>query len=194
MQAYNPSVGFAASSPYTGEPIEVRTNLIQYTNTGEPTPQKGEIIMIYDNIKNASKYKTLREDIKTGLEKISGLETLEVGKYEIDGKKIFASVQQYESKITDPIRFENHKNYIDIQYIIDGEEEIITAYADEKLRDAEYNDVKDVEFYKYTPENNKFNMKAGDFLILFPGEAHVPGLAKDGKPQTVKKIVVKIMM
>ena len=31
-------------------------------------------------------------------------------------------------------------------------------------------------------------------LILFPGEAHVPGLAKDGKPQTVKKIVVKIMM
>ncbi len=150
--------------------------------------------MIYDNIKNASKYKTLREDIKTGLEKISGLETLEVGKYEIDGKKIFASVQQYESKITDPIRFENHKNYIDIQYIIDGEEEIITAYADEKLRDAEYNDVKDVEFYKYTPENNKFNMKAGDFLILFPGEAHVPGLAKDGKPQTVKKIVVKIMM
>ena len=30
VQTYNPSVGFAASSPYTGEPIEVRTNLIQY--------------------------------------------------------------------------------------------------------------------------------------------------------------------
>ena len=29
MQTYNPSVGFVASSPYTGEPIEVRTNLIQ---------------------------------------------------------------------------------------------------------------------------------------------------------------------
>ncbi len=34
VQTYNPSVSFAASSPYTGEPIEVHTNLIQCPYTG----------------------------------------------------------------------------------------------------------------------------------------------------------------
>lgn len=149
--------------------------------------------MIYDNIKNAERYFSLREDIKIGLEKIKELEKKEPGKYEIDGKKIFASVQEYESKVPEKILFENHGKYIDIQYIISGEEEILTSAAEDDRKSIPYDAEHDVEFYDYTEDHHTFKMNGGDFVILFPGEPHAPGLAKYGKPQKMKKIVVKIM-
>lgn len=150
--------------------------------------------MICDNIKNAEKYFSLREDIKIGLEKIKELEKKEPGKYEIDGNKIFAFVQEYESKVPEKILFENHGKYIDIQYIISGEEEILTSAAEDDRKSVPFDAERDVEFYDYTEDHNTFKMNGGDFVILFPGEPHAPGLAKYGKPQKMKKIVVKIML
>ena len=37
MQTYNPSVTYGASSPYTGEPIEVRADLI-FSGTDQSLP------------------------------------------------------------------------------------------------------------------------------------------------------------
>ena len=50
------------------------------------------------------------------------MEKAEVGKYEIDGKNVFASVQEYDTKPENEKRFELHKDYIDVQYIVSGEE------------------------------------------------------------------------
>ena len=76
--------------------------------------------MIFDNIKNAETYFNLDEKIKKGLEFIlnNDLTTFENGKYEIDGDKVTANIQEYDTKAEG--LFEAHKNYIDIQYVISG--------------------------------------------------------------------------
>ena len=49
---------------------------------------------------------------------------LENGKYEIDGEDIFVSVQDYNTKPESEGKFEAHKQYADIQFIIKGEEKL----------------------------------------------------------------------
>ena len=44
------------------------------------------------------------------------------GKYEIAGDEIFASVMTYTTAPENEKKFELHRKYIDIQYIISGEE------------------------------------------------------------------------
>jgi biofilm protein TabA len=40
-------------------------------------------------------------------------------------------------------------------------------------------------------EGSFFDLRAGEFVLLWPGEAHMPGMAI-GDPASVRKIVVKI--
>ena len=44
------------------------------------------------------------------------------GRIEIDGDQVFALVQAYTSKPIDQGRSEAHRNYIDIHYVAEGEE------------------------------------------------------------------------
>ena len=50
---------------------------------------------------------------------------------------------------------------------------------------------KDVEFL--TGDGAFVQLAAGDFVVLWPGEAHMPGMA-NGAPAPVTKVVVKIRM
>ena len=56
--------------------------------------------MILDTMKNKELYYKLGEGFKKGFEFIEKCkaEGIEVGKYEIDGKNVFANVQEYNSK------------------------------------------------------------------------------------------------
>ena len=68
--------------------------------------------------------------IVTSLEKIfeiarsADVLSLEAGRYELDGADCFYMIQKYDTKSPDKARHETHENYIDIQIILSGEEEI----------------------------------------------------------------------
>ena len=78
--------------------------------------------MIFDNIKNASKYYNLDEKIKTGLLFLQNndLKSMQLGKHIINDD-IYINIEQYFPKPIENCKFEAHKKYIDIQYIIEGE-------------------------------------------------------------------------
>lgn len=119
------------------------------------------------------------------------LQDLEVKKHEIDGENLFASVMEYNSKNEADARYEAHKKYIDIQYVLTGKELMgITPITDLKEMLQPYNDSTDIQFFTV---NNITNRKAepGTFFLFFPSDAHRPGL-KDGESIPVKKIVVKV--
>ena len=149
--------------------------------------------MIFDNIKNAKLYYGSHKNFEKAFEFIDKAvkENLPVGKYEIDGVDLYASVQEYLSKDFETAKNEGHRNYIDIQFVISGTEQILVEdIADSKIK-TEYNDVKDVEFY-YDGENAcSLTLKDGDFAILFPHDIHKPGLTYK-TPENVRKIVVKV--
>jgi YhcH/YjgK/YiaL family protein len=82
--------------------------------------------VIIDKIENADLYKVLSDGIAKGLELIkdAGIAAQEDGKYEVDGDNLFYMIQRYPTKNKEDMLFEAHKDYIDIQAIIDGEETI----------------------------------------------------------------------
>jgi YhcH/YjgK/YiaL family protein len=123
--------------------------------------------------------------------KNSDLRKLELKRYDIDGDNLFATISEYVSKNEETTKFEAHKKYIDIQYVISGKEvmniaplttvkEVLTPY--DATKDIEFVTVNKVVNYKATP---------GNFFIFFPGDAHRPGL-RDGENSQVRKVVVKV--
>ncbi len=140
-----------------------------------------------------SLFNEIGQNLQKGLDWLrkTDLENLADGKYLIDSERIFANVQSYETKITAP--FEAHKKYIDIQYMIKGEEKIGVVDYDVCTTVEQYNSQKDIEFLDCSENVNYCTLKEGEFLILYPDDAHQPSLAIDN-PAFVKKAVVKVLI
>ncbi len=97
---------------------------------------------------------------------------------------------KYETKNFDLTKFENHKKNIDIHYIMEGTEQIGINLVDNLKSNIEYNEDGDYQLFDGSVED-KIILNAGEFLLLFPGEAHVTGGDVIGSA-IVKKIVYKI--
>ena len=150
--------------------------------------------MVFDNLKNCGLYYNMHPRFKEAFDFIAKAikENLAAGKYEIDGKELWASVQEYTSKLESDAKAEAHKNYIDIQYIVSGTEVIEGFDIDKATPKSEYNDVKDVMFYEDFADATKGVLNADEYGIFFPRDVHKPGMCLNGNQDTVKKIVVKV--
>ncbi len=149
--------------------------------------------MIFDNVKNCSLYYAVHKNFKKAFDFIikAVKENLPVGKYEIDGTDLYASVQEYLSKDEQAAKNEGHRNYIDIQFVIKGTEKILVEDINFSKIKTEYNEVKDVEFYFDAEDANALILNEGDFAVLFPHDIHKPCLTYKTQ-ENVKKIVVKV--
>ncbi len=123
--------------------------------------------------------------------KENDLTKLEVKRYDIDGDNAYALISEYLTKNEEDARYEAHRNYIDIQYVITGKEQIGVAPMSMKKEVLEpYDATKDIMFLSV----NQFNNIKADpdrFFIFFPDDIHRPGL-KDGENSQVRKVVVKV--
>ena len=153
--------------------------------------------MLSANIKIAKKYDYLNERFQKAYKWLeeNDLSSLAVGKYPIDGDKVYASVQEYETQPWAERKYESHKKYFGLQYIVSGEEFFgICPIRD--LADADsYNEEKDIMFYHKEPEQRTgLVLKAGDYAIVAPEDGHKPKAAVLDKPAHVKKIVIKVAL
>ena len=151
--------------------------------------------MIYDRLNNAKQYYSLDEKIKIAFEflKNTDLKTLADGSYDIIGREIYANVQSLKTKPPVERKWEVHRKYIDIQYVIKGREKMGYGILEDFNQIIEkYDDEKDVEFLN----GKKFNfvdVNEGDFVIFYPNDVHAPMLAVD-EPNEIKKVIVKICL
>jgi YhcH/YjgK/YiaL family protein len=111
------------------------------------------------------------------------------GRYEIDGEDVFCMVQSYQTEPGGNKRFEAHRVYADIQLILKGNEAMLWAPIEGMNEAAPYE--HDVVFYPLVDGAQSISMIPGHFAVLFPQDAHVPGLAQ-GEPQQVRKAVAKV--
>ncbi|MDY4919824.1 MAG: YhcH/YjgK/YiaL family protein [Phascolarctobacterium sp.] len=119
------------------------------------------------------------------------------GEYEIDGRRVFARVNTYDTEPKAERRPEKHNQYIDVQYVAEGSETIWFTPLTEACVETENRAEKDdVIFYEDPKEKNCAVLNAGDFAIFFPWELHRPncsnGCCGEAAPQHVQKIVVKV--
>jgi YhcH/YjgK/YiaL family protein len=119
------------------------------------------------------------------------LKKLEAKRYDIDGDNLYVLVSEYNSKDPKTTRFEAHKKYIDIQYVVSGNEQMgITPLKEQDAVLQAYDASKDIEFLS-VKKSKMVDATPANFLVFFPEDAHMPGVMnKTSVP--VKKAVVKL--
>ncbi len=150
--------------------------------------------MIKDNLCNCALYFGAHKNFEKAFDFIKTAinENYPVGKYELDGTDLYAFVQEYTSKLQSDAKNEGHRNYIDIQFVILGEEVIEVCDKNSSQIKTEYNPEKDVEFYFDAEKPTSCILNSGEYAILFPHDIHKPGIALNGNQVSVKKVVVKV--
>lgn len=120
------------------------------------------------------------------------LHSLADGRVEIDGQRVFALLQRYETQVMDVTPIECHRAYLDVQYIVSGEEIIWWAPIEHMTITDAYNADNDVCLGTVPPRFlTPIHMQAGQLAVLYPGDGHAPRMAA-GIPSRVFKIVVKV--
>ena len=147
--------------------------------------------MIVDKIGNAHLYFGVSERLKKALEFLqeNEVEALQTGRQEIDGDDVFANVVEYTSRPLEESVWEAHRDYIDVQFVAKGNECIGYEYIGNLEVTQEYDENTDSLLLKGSGTMAKCD--AGTFMVLFPEDAHMPGV-QDGGPCEMKKAIVKV--
>jgi len=147
--------------------------------------------MILDLLANSTAYEKLHPGFSSAFYFLrkTDLATISEGRYAIDGERIYAIVQEYDTKPLAEGFLETHTRYIDIQYLIAGEELIGYAPLTDQAVHTPYDNDKDISFLKGAAD--PIRVQQGQFAVFFPHDAHMPGRTA-GAPAHVRKVVIKV--
>ena len=144
--------------------------------------------MIVDTLTNRDLYSHISPGIAKALAHLADTDfsQLAVGSYELGGN-------DYETKPKEIEPFEVHQQYIDVQYVVSGEEEFGYLPLADQIPSKPYFAKHDYAEYDY--QSNKeaaafLPFKAGMFAIFFPNDMHMPGTGE--QPTNVRKVVIKV--
>ena len=151
--------------------------------------------MIYDKIENWQVYAVGKK--KTWEKAFNFIasfsEDMADGRHEIDGDMIYANVQSYETRSLHDSKVEIHREYIDIQVIIRGQEVIFYNDISTLKKDGKFNAQKDFGLFERNMKTAiPLPMTSGVFAMFFPEEGHMPGVNFTEITEPVRKIVIKI--
>lgn len=147
--------------------------------------------MVHDRIENAGLYAGLGPRFRIALEWLAANGASCAAEEPVaveDG--VVARPARYVPHAPDPARFEFHRRFADVQFVAEGEERVLVAPLAETRAVAPFDEAADVGFG--SAEGGAVRLRGGEFLVLFPHEAHQPGVAAETGAGKVRKIVVKV--
>jgi YhcH/YjgK/YiaL family protein len=150
--------------------------------------------MIIDSINNLKNYSSVIPHLPaiTSFLIEKNISALEEGKYPVEGENVFLIIQKYTTKPEGDKRWESHRKYIDIQYVISGSEYMGHSLITNLIPADEYNESKDILFYKEINSNfSRLFVYEGFFAVFFPEDGHKPG-CHISESFNVKKAVIKV--
>jgi len=101
----------------------------------------------------------------------------------------FGLEQVYNSKNKEKCFFESHKQYIDVQFILEGEEIIEVVNTNSLEIDMPYSQEMDLIKYKNKDESSRVVLKKGDVAIFYPQDAHMPCVKVKSSLKVIKTVV-----
>ena len=144
--------------------------------------------MIVTEIENLQQY----YGVSPALEKITAYlkknANPELGKHDL-GDGDYVNVMEYETKESNGV-FEAHRQYLDVQILLEGEEKIFVQAFAEGTQKTEYDQVKDCQLF-FAEIGQEVYLKKGIAAIFFPHDLHRPSV-KIKEAKQVKKAVFKI--
>ncbi|MBQ6897833.1 MAG: YhcH/YjgK/YiaL family protein, partial [Clostridia bacterium] len=107
--------------------------------------------MIIDSLKNAKKYFSVHPSFEKAFEALAAIDDSTPNeRITVDGDNIFINLGEYTNKNVNDCPFESHKKYIDIQYMVWGEEYIDVCDQDSLEFTDNRLDTDDIAFFKGT--------------------------------------------
>lgn len=146
--------------------------------------------MILDDLQLHRRYEKLHPGFAAAFLALQdpGLAFKEPGRYAIDGKRLSLIIGKEAGRGREGAKLEAHRRFIDIQFMIAGDEEMGWRTLSEcKHVTKAYSEDDDLMFFGDAPES-WFSVPPGKFTIFFPDDAHAP-LAGHGQ---LHKAVMKI--
>ena len=118
------------------------------------------IDMILDVLENAHRYLALNKGFAKAIEFLlrPDLKELPVGKYEIDGDRVYATVSKDAGRKKEDALLETHEKYIDIQLVLAGTDDMGWKPRSLCKQPAgEYDQKRDMQFFADEPDGLALN-------------------------------------
>ncbi len=135
----------------------------------------------------------LQERVNEAISYISKLnhKVLKEGKYEVSDD-FYYIVKKLETHSREQNIFESHRQYIDIQWVIEGLMAIETADISTLIIEKEYDSEKDVSLWLKQENLMHTILSPGSYAVLYPNNAHISAIAVNNQPHKIKLLVGKI--
>ena len=147
--------------------------------------------MICDTLDQLHLYKGFHKNLDTAIEFLAAhpLDTLPLGRTEVDGDEVFINVMDADLKPHTGSHAEYHRLYADLQIDLTGGE----GWGYTNLPGEEAGEFTGDIGFRTSPDAVSGTLGEGRFVLFFPGELHKPGVARPGCAH-VRKVVIKIRM
>lgn len=151
------------------------------------------VVMIVDLVANAHSYFSLHPRFARSLNYLASTDfhSMPLGTYEVEGKEIFAIVNEYETKDAIECVWEAHRKYIDIHYVLRGSELIGTTLLTNQPPTKDY-DVEN-DYLLFGEGASKQVLQPGMFAIFYPHDIHSTSHHPNSK-SFVRKVVMKVLL
>lgn len=150
--------------------------------------------MIYDIFDNAGQYFAESDPIYKAIKYVIDFDhTIPDGKYEVNGRELFAKVATYDTSPAEQRKFENHKDYIDVQIILSGKERMDVSIGQKLEPVGSYDEIDDVTKYMAPDSYTSVAMVPGMFVVFFPQDIHRPNCNLDETSRN-RKICMKVRL
>ena len=120
------------------------------------------------------------------------LNALENGRHDINDQ-IYMNVMETETAEPSSKKAELHHEYLDVQVLIRGTENIeVGANYPDLSKYESYNEADDYQLCADIDDKFTITMKPKMFAVFYPYEPHKPCCVVNGKTEKIKKLVVKV--
>lgn len=146
--------------------------------------------MIVANLSNKSEYYGIHPELDKALDYLTPefLANASTEKTLLDGENLFVTKFCLQTVPYEETFFESHQKYLDIQVVIRGRERVDIAHPD-TLHQTQH----EGDFWGYTGEGEQsVILKPGNFLVVFPGDAHRLKIAVDRPGEEFTRVVFKV--
>lgn len=147
--------------------------------------------MIYAKLSDAESYLGINPNLDRALKLLTPdfLSTVGTVRESIDSDKLYVTRFDVSTSADESRLFEYHRRYLDIFTLAAGEERVDIATPEKLVVHEQHDDYWGCE----GKAEQSLILTPGRFLVLFPGDAHRPGMAA-AEPENISRIVFKILI
>jgi len=148
--------------------------------------------LILDHLDNADRYSSLHPGFAAAFEYLRTADILSLpqGRQEIDGERLHCMIGREPGQGRERRKLEFHREYIDIQCVLFGEDEIgWRPLGNCTQLDEPYQPSREVGFYAERPESY-FTLHPKEFVIFWPEDPHAPLSGRGDMVKAVVKVAI----